>query len=67
MTENERLPTSLGWSKKNSSVTLQDILTAVDHIRNATNLLTGDAEKTELKKRDVRRVAGDLHFGLGDL
>lgn len=40
-------------------------MTAVNHIRNATNLLTGDdaERKTELKKRDVRRVIRDLHFG----
>lgn len=40
-------------------------MTAVEHIRNATNLITGDiVEKTELKKkRDVRRVIRDLHFG----
>jgi len=65
-TENERLPTTLGWSKKNSTVTLKDILTAVQHIRNATNLLTGVEEEAGLKEQDGGRKARDLHFGRGD-
>jgi hypothetical protein len=63
-TENERLPTSLGWSKTNSSITLKDIMTAIEHIQNATNLITGDVEETGSK---ARRVVRDLHFGGGDL
>jgi hypothetical protein len=64
VTENERLPTSLGWSKKNSSVTFADILTAVEHIQNATNLITGEAGETGVKEK--RGVWG-LHFGGGDV
>lgn len=58
-TENERLPTSLGWSKKNESVTLQDILKAVEHIRSATSLITGNKTETPESSHGTR----DLHFG----
>lgn len=40
---------------------------AVEHIRNATNLLTGDDEEAGLKERDGRREIRGLHFGGGDL
>lgn len=61
--ENERLPTSLGWSKKNETVSLRDILKAVEHIRNATDLITGEGRKLNGSARKAR----DLHFGKGDL
>lgn len=61
--ENERLPTSLGWRKKNETITLRDILTAVEHIRNATNLITGEGGETNASNHRSR----DLHFGKGDL
>jgi len=67
LTENERLPTSLGWSKKNGTVTLSDILKAVEHIRNATNLITGDVGEAETKGRDGKRAVRGLHFGGRDL
>ncbi|KAF3046289.1 hypothetical protein E8E11_005107 [Didymella keratinophila] len=41
--ENERLPTELGWSKKNTSITLETILGTTAIVRNATSLLTGGA------------------------
>lgn len=61
--ENERLPTSLGWSKKNQTVTLKDILTAVEHIRNATNLITGNSTGAKGSAHATR----ELHFGGRDL
>jgi hypothetical protein len=61
--ENERLPTSLGWSKKNETVTLQDILKAVEHIRNATNLITGNIIGAKISAHGTR----ELHFGAGEL
>lgn len=59
MTENERLPEELGWSKKNDSITLEVILGATAVIRNATNLLTGGAAAPADPHK--RR---DLHSGL---
>ena len=61
--ENERLPTSLGWSKKEKPVTLQEILLAVQHIRNATNLITGNSTGATASAHATR----ELHFGGGDL
>ncbi|KAM0703001.1 hypothetical protein Q7P35_010433 [Cladosporium inversicolor] len=61
--ENERLPTSLGWSKKSKPVTLQEILLAVQHIRNATNLITGNSTEATRSAHATR----ELHFGGGDL
>jgi hypothetical protein len=40
MTENERLPSGLGWTKKADVVNLEDITRISDIIRNATGLLT---------------------------
>jgi len=61
--ENERLPTSLGWSKKEKPVTLQEILLAVQHIRNATNLITGNSTGASGSAHATR----ELHFGGGEL
>lgn len=38
--ENERLPTELGWQKKEKEITLTDILSTTAIIRNATDLET---------------------------
>jgi hypothetical protein len=57
--ENERLPTELGWSKKNISITLETILGTTAIVRNATNLLTGGAAAPADPHK--RR---DLHSGL---
>lgn len=60
--ENERLPLELGWSKKSDVVTLKDILTAVEHIRKATDLITGNS--TTATQNESSHGARDLHFGL---
>jgi hypothetical protein len=62
--ENERLPTELGWSKKEEPVTLQEILLAVEHIRNATNLITGS---NSTGAKESAHATRELHFGGGDL
>lgn len=59
--ENERLPIELGWVKKEEKVTLQDILRAVQHIRDATNLITGNSTGQDALSHATR----DLHFGRG--
>ncbi|KAI5204441.1 Cloroperoxidase [Aureobasidium subglaciale] len=41
--EHERLPHELGWTKKNETMTLADILSVVSAIRNATSLLTPES------------------------
>lgn len=61
--ENERLPIELGWAKKEEKVTLQDILRAVQHIREATNLITGNSTRHTGSSHATR----DLQFGRGDL
>ena len=59
LTENERLPVELGWSKKNQSITLQAITSTTAIVRNATSLLTGGAAAPADPHK--RR---DLHSGL---
>jgi len=44
-------------------VTLQDILKAVEHIRNATNLITGNGAGDKVSAHGTR----ELHFGAGEL
>jgi len=39
--ENERLPTELGWTKKEVEVNLNNILDVANVLRNATSLFTG--------------------------
>lgn len=55
--ENERLPSSLGWTKQASVVTLEDILRMTEIIGNVTSLITAGPAKS------TRR--GNLHSGLG--
>ncbi|KAF9878230.1 hypothetical protein CkaCkLH20_04268 [Colletotrichum karsti] len=57
--QNERLPSELGWTKKEVPVTQDDILKVVDMISKATNLLTGTEEAAPHKFK-----ARDLHTGL---
>ncbi|THY37592.1 Cloroperoxidase [Aureobasidium pullulans] len=45
--EHERLPHELGWSKKNETMTLKDILNVVSSIRNATSLLTPESASNQ--------------------
>ncbi|KAI5245638.1 Cloroperoxidase [Aureobasidium subglaciale] len=45
--EHERLPHDLGWTKKNETMTLKDILSVVSAIRNATSLLTPDSASNQ--------------------
>jgi len=59
ITENERLPEELGWTKKNASITLETIMGATAIVCNATSLLTGGATAPAHPHR--RR---DLHSGL---
>ncbi|KAF2016215.1 Cloroperoxidase [Aaosphaeria arxii CBS 175.79] len=56
--ENERLPEVLGWSKKNQTIGLQDILNVVTIIRNATSLFTGAPGSDDSPHGNNRR---DLH------
>lgn len=39
-TENERLPSELGWTKKETAVSLTDITSVTNVVRNATSLFT---------------------------
>ena len=57
--ENERLPSELGWTKKEQVISIQDILSVTNIIRNATSLLTDSEAVPHAKKRR------DLHAGLG--
>ncbi|EIT75557.1 hypothetical protein BDV35DRAFT_383487 [Aspergillus flavus] len=56
--ENERLPTELGWSRREEVVSLVDIAGVTQMISNATNLITPSRESRASKRRD-------LHSGLG--
>ncbi|KAH8160450.1 heme-thiolate peroxidase (HTP) [Xylaria polymorpha] len=56
--KNERLPTALGWKKRDDAVSLDTIFHATDTIRNATKLTTGSG--TALSKRGPTR---NPHFG----
>ncbi|KAI0442789.1 Chloroperoxidase [Xylaria telfairii] len=56
--KNERLPTELGWKKRDDIVSLETILHATDTIRNATKLTTGSG--TSVSKRGPIR---NPHFG----
>lgn len=49
---NERLPTELGWSRKEAVVNIEDILKASKFIRDATSLFT-DSESGHGSKRDL--------------
>lgn len=53
--ENERLPSELGWTKKETQVTLTDIMGVSDVLRNATSLFTGAATPHKVRR--------DLHAG----
>jgi hypothetical protein len=57
--ENERLPTELGWSKKEDEITIMEIVGLTGVMRKATNLLTG-GNATESSSHGKR----DLHSGL---
>src|SRR5690242_8305853 len=61
MTENERLPEELGWTKKTDPITLQIILGTTDTVRNATSLLTGGAAEAAPADPNKRR---NLHSGM---
>ncbi|KAE8313873.1 hypothetical protein BDV41DRAFT_587828 [Aspergillus transmontanensis] len=56
--ENERLPTELGWSRREEVVGLVDITGVTQMISNATNLITPSKESRASRRRD-------LHSGLG--
>ncbi|RWA08467.1 heme-thiolate peroxidase [Xylaria grammica] len=56
--ENERLPTELGWTRREEVVSLDTIHHATDTIRNATRLYTDP--KSSLSKRKSSR---NPHFG----
>ncbi|KAE8359094.1 hypothetical protein BDV27DRAFT_149878 [Aspergillus caelatus] len=56
--ENERLPTELGWSRREEVVGLMDIMGVTQMIGNATNLITPSKESRAARRRD-------LHSGLG--
>lgn len=50
--ENERLPTELGWSKREELITLFNITEATAMVANATSLLTGDETVAKEMRRD---------------
>ncbi|KAJ2985838.1 heme-thiolate peroxidase [Xylaria curta] len=54
--ENERLPTSLGWKRRDEIVSLNTILKATSAIRNATSLFT-DSDASLSK----RKLTANLH------
>ncbi|KAJ9137853.1 Cloroperoxidase [Pleurostoma richardsiae] len=54
--ENERFPTELGWSRKTSVVSLEDVNGVAQMISNATNLITPSSTTTARRR--------DLHFGI---
>ncbi|GAB1198590.1 hypothetical protein BDV37DRAFT_277155 [Aspergillus pseudonomiae] len=56
--EHERLPTELGWSRREEVVSLMDITGVTQMIGNATNLITPSKESRASRRRD-------LHSGLG--
>lgn len=56
--ENERLPTELGWSRREEVVSLVDIAGVTQMISNATNLITPSKESRASRRQD-------LHSGLG--
>lgn len=49
-TENERLPSELGWTKKEAQVTLTDITSVANVLRNATSLFTGAATPHKIRR-----------------
>lgn len=49
---NERLPTELGWSRKEAVVNIEDILSTTNLIRDAVTLFT-DAGENNGSKRDL--------------
>lgn len=53
--ENERLPTELGWTKKQVEVTLTNITDVSNVLRNATSLFTGAGIPHKVRR--------DLHAG----
>jgi hypothetical protein len=57
-TENEKLPSELGWVKQASVVGLQDVSRISQIVSNATSLITPSAPVAAAKKRD-------LHYGVG--
>lgn len=48
--ENERLPSELGWTKKEAPVTLTDITSVANVLRNATSLFTGAATPHKIRR-----------------
>ncbi|KAM0327533.1 hypothetical protein ACHAQA_005824 [Verticillium albo-atrum] len=61
--QNERLPSELGWVKKQDPVTLENILAVKDLIENATSLITtGEPIPGPPRPVSVRRL--DLHSGV---
>lgn len=55
---NERLPTELGWKKKDEVVNIEDVLKVSNMIKEAASLITDSEESQSSKRRD-------LHAGLG--
>jgi hypothetical protein len=54
---NERLPTELGWSRKEHVMSVEDIMSVSAAIGKATSLFTGSAESAKLRR-------GDFHAGI---
>ncbi|POS77613.1 hypothetical protein DHEL01_v204005 [Diaporthe helianthi] len=57
--EHERLPTELGWTKKEAEVTLANIIDVTNVLRNVTSLFTGAGTPYKVRR--------DLHGGFQTL
>lgn len=58
MTENERLPVELGWTKSEKIVSLTDITFLTSMIRNATSLITSSKPGAAVGRRDLHGGGG---------
>ncbi|KAG9959310.1 Cloroperoxidase, partial [Aureobasidium melanogenum] len=63
--EHERLPFESGWQRKNETVTLKDILSAVESIRNATSLLTTEVSSKQSTSKGIQITDRSLHMPTG--
>jgi hypothetical protein len=64
-TENERLPSELGWSKKVDAITLEQISRMSEIIANATSLFTPINDTTTTTTTMTTEKRRDLHAGPG--
>ena len=63
-TENERLPTALGWTKK-PNVTLENITEMSEAVGSATSLFTESSNSTTSSNNTATKRRRDLHCPFG--